>query len=81
MSQRLRGMATESKGTTLRRVKAAAEPGQRVSLKDRLMAPAGDGAFSAGRGLLAGASVLGLGALCYYGLGMSNEVGVIDRAA
>jgi len=73
------GMATESKGTTLRRVKVAEAP--KPSLKERLMAPAGDSAFVAGRGLLAGASVLGLGALCYYGLGMSNQVGAVDRAA
>ena len=37
-------------------------------------------AFTVGKGLVAGSSVLGLGALCYYGLGMSNEVGAIDRA-
>ena len=34
-----------------------------------------------GRGLVAGASLLGLGSLCYYGLGLSSEVGAIDRAA
>lgn len=45
------------------------------------MAPAGDGAFTMGRGLVAGSSALGLGALCYYGLGMSNELGAIDRAS
>jgi len=44
------------------------------------MAPAGDSAFQAGKGVLAGASVVGLGALCYYGLGMSNEVGAAERA-
>ena len=38
-------------------------------------------AFSMGRGLLAGASAVGLGALCYYGLGLSNQAGAIDRAA
>lgn len=66
-----------SRASTLRKIKVA--PAK--SLKERLMAPAGDTAFTAGRGLLAGASVLGLGALCYYGLGLSNEVGAIDRAA
>jgi FtsH-binding integral membrane protein len=34
-----------------------------------------------GKGLVAGASAVGLGALCYYGLGLSNEVGAVDRAA
>ena len=37
-------------------------------------------AFNTGKGLLAGASVMGLGALCYYGVGMSNQVGAIDKA-
>ena len=36
--------------------------------------------FSVGQGALAGASVLGLGALAFYGLGMSNEIGAVDRA-
>lgn len=45
------------------------------------MAPAGDSAFTMGRGLVAGASALGLGALCFYGLGLSNQVGAIDKAA
>ena len=38
-------------------------------------------AFTVGRATLAGASLVGLGALCYYGLGLSNDVGAIDRAA
>jgi hypothetical protein len=37
-------------------------------------------AFTIGQGMLAGASVVGLGALCFYGLGLSNEVGTIDKA-
>jgi FtsH-binding integral membrane protein len=34
-----------------------------------------------GRGLVAGASVLGLGSLAYYGLGLSNKSGFIDRSS
>ena len=34
-----------------------------------------------GKAVLAGASVVGIGSLCYYGLGLSNEAGAIDRAA
>ena len=34
-----------------------------------------------GRAVLAGASLFGVGSLCYYGLGLSNETGAIDRAA
>lgn len=50
------------------------------TMKERIMAPAGDTAFNLGRGLVAGASAVGIGALCYYGLGLSNEVGAIDRS-
>ncbi|VVC92215.1 unnamed protein product [Leptidea sinapis] len=37
---------------------------------ERLMAPAGPNAFSMGKGALAGASAIGLVALCYYGSGV-----------
>jgi len=30
--------------------------------------------------VVGGAALFGVGALCYYGLGLSNEVGAIDRA-
>lgn len=70
---RTQGMA-QSRGSTLRKIK-------NLTLKERAMAPAGDTAFTLGKGLVAGASALGLGALCYYGLGLSNKVGAIDRAA
>jgi len=38
-------------------------------------------AFTAGKAVLAGASLVGIGGLCFYGLGLSNQVGAIDRAA
>ncbi|KAK3608291.1 hypothetical protein CHS0354_007325 [Potamilus streckersoni] len=50
------------------------------TLKETLTAPGGETAISMGRGLVAGASVLGLGALCYYGLGMSKEVGALEKS-
>ena len=34
-----------------------------------------------GKSFLAGGSLFGIGSLCYYGLGLSNETGAIDRAA
>ncbi|XP_050687969.1 growth hormone-inducible transmembrane protein-like isoform X3 [Eriocheir sinensis] len=37
------------------------------------------GAMEVGQIAVAGGAVLGIGALCYYGLGMSNEPGAIDR--
>jgi len=72
---RLRSFASENgtRASALRRVKTR-------SLKEVVMAPAGDTAFVAGKAVLAGASLVGIGALCYYGLGMSNQVGAIDRA-
>ncbi|XP_029977497.1 growth hormone-inducible transmembrane protein [Sphaeramia orbicularis] len=33
-----------------------------------------------GRLVLAGGAAVGFGALCYYGLGMSNEIGAIEKA-
>lgn len=73
----LRGFASEGgpRATTLRRVR------ETKTLKERLMAPAGESAFTVGKAILAGASVVGLGGLCFYGLGLSNQVGAIDRAA
>ena len=53
---------------------------RRKGLKETIMAPSSGSAFSMGQGALAGASVLGLGALVYYGLGLSNEVGSVERA-
>ncbi|XP_071506352.1 growth hormone-inducible transmembrane protein-like [Diadema antillarum] len=51
------------------------------SLKEAAEAPAAGTADMMGRGLLIGASAAGIGALCYYGLGLSREVGAIERAA
>lgn len=38
-------------------------------------------AFKIGQGAVAGGAVLGLGALCYYGLGLSSERGAVDYAS
>lgn len=35
---------------------------------------------SMGRIILAGGAAVGLGALCYYGLGMSNEIGALEKS-
>lgn len=37
-------------------------------------------AETTGRAAVGGAALFGVGALCYYGLGLSNKVGAIDRA-
>ena len=41
---------------------------------------AGIAAINVGQASLAGASLLGIGGLCYYGLGLSKESGAIDKA-
>jgi len=67
-------------GTTSAAGKGQSHATRRKGLKETLMAPSSGTAFSLGQGALAGASVLGLGALAYYGLGLSNQVGSVDRA-
>jgi len=44
------------------------------------MAPSQGTAISLGQGALAGGAVVGLGALAFYGLGMSSEMGAVDKA-
>lgn len=43
--------------------------------------PAGVTAENVGRAVLGGACAAGVGALCFYGLGLSNDVGAIDKAS
>jgi len=63
------------------------QPGQRVShaarrkgLKEMVNSPSQGTAFNIGQGALAGASALGIGALAFYGLGLSNTEGAADKA-
>ncbi|XP_006607178.1 growth hormone-inducible transmembrane protein-like [Apis dorsata] len=51
-----------------------------TSLSEQAMAPAGETAFTIGKGVVAGGAVIGLGSLCYYGLGLSPSMGAIDYA-
>ncbi|KZC04192.1 PREDICTED: growth hormone-inducible transmembrane protein-like [Dufourea novaeangliae] len=51
-----------------------------VPIKEQIIAPAGETAFNIGKGAVAGGAVVGLGALCYYGLGFSSSAGAIDYA-
>ncbi|CAK9830729.1 Growth hormone-inducible transmembrane protein [Anthophora retusa] len=51
-----------------------------TTITEQAMAPAGQTAFSIGKGAVAGGAVLALGSLCYYGLGLSSSMGAIDYA-
>lgn len=50
------------------------------SLAEAAARPAKGTAISIGQGALAGASIFGLGALAYYGLGFSNQAGIIEQS-
>lgn len=51
------------------------------SLRERLLGPTTGKPFIYGTYAVAGASVFGIGMLCYYGLGMSKEINAVDRSA
>ena len=53
---------------------AARRRGLRETVEEAATAPSRGTAISVGQGALAGAGVLGVGALAYYGLGLSGEV-------
>merc|ERR1719228_1639444 len=53
---------------------------KRQSLKEKLMAPASGSAINAGQAFVGGASIIGIGGLCFYGLGMSNEKGALEKS-
>ncbi|XP_041032484.1 growth hormone-inducible transmembrane protein [Carcharodon carcharias] len=55
----------------------------REKMKEALLSPSLETAAkfdSTGRLFVAGGAAIGLGALCYYGLGMSSEIGAIEKA-
>lgn len=45
------------------------------------MAPTEGTPFKIGAGAVAGGAAVGLGALCFYGLGLSNEAGALEKSA
>jgi len=53
---------------------------KRTTIVEEAMAPAGQTAFNIGKGAVAGGAAVGLGALCYYGAGLSSATGAIDHA-
>ncbi|MFH4976802.1 hypothetical protein AB6A40_003511 [Gnathostoma spinigerum] len=51
------------------------------TLRERLLGPATSKPFIYGTYALAGASMFGIGMLCYYGLGLSKEASIMSNAA
>ncbi|XP_071952167.1 growth hormone-inducible transmembrane protein-like [Antedon mediterranea] len=70
-----RNMASQARTSLRKRITKS------NTLKEAAGKPADGTAITMGQGLIAGAGIAGIGALCYYGLGMSSEAGAIDRAA
>merc|ERR1712179_395233 len=53
---------------------------RRRTIKEAAMAPEQGTAINMGQGALAGAAVVGMGVLAFYGAGMSGEVRAVDKA-
>ncbi|XP_074089124.1 growth hormone-inducible transmembrane protein [Macrotis lagotis] len=71
-----RGYATKSR-IGIRRGKTGQE------IKEAAFEPSAERIFKIdqmGRWFVAGGAAVGLGALCFYGLGLSNEIGAIEKA-
>jgi len=51
------------------------------TLRERLLGPTSGKPFVYGTYAIAGASVFGVGMLCYYGLGLSKGMSAVDRSA
>ncbi|XP_060517337.1 growth hormone-inducible transmembrane protein-like [Cylas formicarius] len=58
----------------------AREARRKATLKEAAMAPAGEAAFTIGKGAVAGGSLLGIGALCYYGIGLGKGVSAFEQS-
>ncbi|XP_068114964.1 growth hormone-inducible transmembrane protein [Hyperolius riggenbachi] len=71
------GYATKAR-FGIRRAKTAREELKEAAFEPSLQTAGRVDAM--GRLFVAGGAVVGLGALCYYGLGMSNEVGAVEKA-
>lgn len=50
------------------------------TLKERMMGPPTENAYSMGKGAAAGAALMGIVALCYYGLGLANQPSIYDHS-
>lgn len=50
------------------------------TLKERAMAPPSANAYGIGKGALAGGSAIGIGALCFYGLGLGQGTNALENS-
>lgn len=53
---------------------------RRKTMKEMVFSPSTSTPFKMGQGFVAGASLVGLGGLVFYGLGFSNEIGAAEKA-
>lgn len=53
---------------------------EKLSLRERAMAPPGPNAYSIGKGALAGGAALGLGGLVFYGLGLGSGTNTLQNS-
>jgi len=53
---------------------------RRKTMKEMVFSPSTSTPFKMGQGFVAGASLVGLGGLMFYGLGFSNEIGAAEKA-
>lgn len=51
-----------------------------MSLKERLLSPPSSNAYSIGKGALAGGAILGMGSLCFYGVGLGNGTSTLENS-
>ncbi|KRY28123.1 Growth hormone-inducible transmembrane protein [Trichinella spiralis] len=63
-----------------RSYRSAGQAVRRKTLKEVLTQPATETPFFAGKLAVAGGAALSIGALCYYGLGLSSESGILEQS-
>ncbi|KAL1234876.1 Growth hormone-inducible transmembrane protein [Trichinella pseudospiralis] len=63
-----------------RSYRSAGQAVRRKTLKEILTQPATETPFFAGKLAVAGGAALSIGALCYYGLGLSSESGILEQS-
>jgi FtsH-binding integral membrane protein len=75
------GLNSSSAGRISEELASRFKPKAGPTIRERLLGPTTGKPFVYGTYALAGASVFGVGLLCYYGLGMSKGMSALDRSA